>query len=87
VQDRQVEQKAGALSIVRNRQTVVKLPHHAGHDLEAQAGTRLVNVEPFGQPGAMVGDVDAKVSLERGYRDRPVWQRNSKIKLDVAAAG
>jgi hypothetical protein len=64
VQDRQIEQEASALPIVRNRQMALKLPHHPSDYLEAQARTRLLDVKPFGEAGALVGDFDVKVSVD-----------------------
>ena len=40
----------------------LKLPHHPSDDLEAEAGAWLINLEPFGEASAVVGDFDAKVS-------------------------
>ncbi len=64
MQDRQIEQEAGALPIFPDGQLPLKLPHHAGDDLEAQTGARLIDVEPFGEPRAMVGDFDVEVSID-----------------------
>jgi hypothetical protein len=40
------------------REMALKLPHHAGDHLEAQACPRLIDVEPFRKASAMVGDFD-----------------------------
>ena len=69
MQDRQIEQEASALPIVRNLQVAVELPHHPGDHLEPQAGTRLLDVKAFGQAGAMVGYFDVKVSVDFPCRD------------------
>jgi hypothetical protein len=42
----------------------LKLPHHAADDFEAQAAPGLINIEPFGEAGAMVGDFDMKVPID-----------------------
>lgn len=42
----------------------LKLPHHAGDDLEAQTRARLIDIEPFGQTGAMVGGFDVKMPID-----------------------
>src|ERR1700674_4417853 len=54
--DRQVEQEMRAFGIVGgDGQRALKLPHHAGDHLEAQAELRLVDVEAVGKADALGG--------------------------------
>ena len=52
--NRQIEQEATSLLIFGDGQMTLKLPHHAGDDLEPQTGARLVDVEPLRKALALI---------------------------------